>query len=113
MPLPFDKLVKLSPDGIALTVKVSPKSHQETIKGLVDLPYGRIGLAVRVSPPAVDGAANEAVLCLLANFFGVPRSRVEIKSGITGRMKVIGIKGTPLALQARLTEAFEFHSTRR
>jgi len=105
--IPLDKLLKLGPDGVQLTVKVSPKSNKNAIKGIVDLPHDRIGLAVRVCPPAVDGAANEAVICLLADLFEVPPSRVEIKSGATGRVKVIGIKGVPQTLQTRLSKVFE------
>lgn len=85
-PIHLDKLMKLDPNGISLTVKVSPKSHRDEIKGLVGLPHSRVGLAVRVSPPAADGAANEAVICLIANLFDVPHSRIEIKSGATARV---------------------------
>jgi uncharacterized protein (TIGR00251 family) len=106
-PFSLDKLVTLGTDGIFLTVKVSPKSHKDAVKGIVDLPHGRIGLAVRVCPPAADGAANEAVIGLLANLFEVPRGCLKIKSGATGRTKVISIKGGPLMLQTRLSKVIE------
>ena len=50
-------------------------------------------LRVRVSAPPVDGAANEALLRLLAKRFGVPRSALRIVSGETSRMKVVEIDG--------------------
>ena len=105
--LPLDKLLKLEPDGIILTVKVSPKSHQDTVKGIVDLPHDRTGLAIRVRPAAAEGAANDAVIRLLADLFKVPPSHVEIKSGTTSRVKIISIRGTPLSLQAKLYKALE------
>ncbi|MDR2413298.1 MAG: DUF167 domain-containing protein [Rickettsiales bacterium] len=36
----------------------------------------------------VDGKANEAVIRLLADYFDVPRSRIKIVRGGTGRDKV-------------------------
>lgn len=44
-------------------------------------------LTVFVRERAVDGKANAAVLQLLAEHFGVPRSRVELVSGATSRLK--------------------------
>jgi uncharacterized protein (TIGR00251 family) len=111
--IPLDRLLKLASDRIFLAVKVSPKSHRDAIKGIVDLPHGRIGLAIGVRPPASDGAANEAVIGLLADLFGVSRSSVEIKSGATGRAKIISIEGVPSVLQARLCNALELHQLAR
>lgn len=107
--LPLDRLLKSTGDGILLTVKVSPKSHQNVVKGIVELPHDRLGLAIRVSPPAADGAANEAVIGLLAEFFRVPRSYAEIKSGATSRIKTVSIRGNCLTLQTVLIENFEAH----
>lgn len=91
-------------DGILFIAKVSPRSHRDTVKGVVQLPHDRLGLAVRVSPPAANGAANEAVIELLARTFKVSRSCVEIKSGANGPMKVIRIKGDPIVLKMRLDD---------
>lgn len=44
-------------------------------------------LTVYVRERAVDGKANEAVVSVLAKHLGVPRSRVELTSGATSRMK--------------------------
>jgi uncharacterized protein (TIGR00251 family) len=48
-------------------------------------------LAVYVREPAVDGKANRAVLELLADYYGVPKSRVEIIRGHTARTKAVRI----------------------
>ena len=109
-PLSFDKLSKPIGDGILLTVKVSPKSRRNAIKGIVELPHDRLGLAIRVFPPAVDGAANEAVVDLLAKFFGVSRNCVEIRSGTASRIKTVGVRGNTLVLEMILIESFEARS---
>lgn len=104
-PLPLDRLLKLTPDGILFAIKVSPRSHRNLIKGVVELPHDRIGFAIQVCQPATDGAANEAVICLIAELFKVPRSSVRIKSGFKSRVKMIEIEGPPLILQKRLSDA--------
>lgn len=48
-------------------------------------------LTVYVRERAVDGAANEAVIELLAKHFGVAKRDVSIESGFTGRHKRVRI----------------------
>ena len=40
---------------------------------------------------AVDGAANEGLVTLLAKHFGVSKSKVQIVSGFTSRIKRIEV----------------------
>ncbi|MDT5258458.1 MAG: uncharacterized protein QOD10_3538 [Mycobacterium sp.] len=44
-------------------------------------------LTIYVREPAVDGRANDAVIGLLAAYLQLPRSRVELVSGATSRLK--------------------------
>ena len=44
-------------------------------------------LTIYVRERAVDGMANDAVISVLADHLGVARSRVELMSGMTSRMK--------------------------
>jgi uncharacterized protein (TIGR00251 family) len=46
---------------------------------------------LKVKQPPKQGKANEAVIRLLAEHFGVPRSQVRILSGFRSRNKVIEI----------------------
>lgn len=48
-------------------------------------------LRVRVTAPPADGAANEAVIKLLAKHLKVPPSALELVRGSTSRNKVIEI----------------------
>jgi len=43
--------------------------------------------------PSVDGAANEALLKLLAERLNLPKSALHIVHGATGRQKVLQIEG--------------------
>ncbi|GAB10527.1 hypothetical protein GOARA_058_00100 [Gordonia araii NBRC 100433] len=44
-------------------------------------------LTVYVREPATEGKATKAVASLLAEHFGVPKSRVELVNGATSRVK--------------------------
>jgi len=56
-----------------------------------------------VSAPPVEGAANEALLELLARALDVPRRAVAVVSGEHGRMKRVRIDGLGLDdVRARL-----------
>jgi hypothetical protein len=48
-------------------------------------------LTVFLQQRAVDGAANEGLVELLAKHFGVSKSRVEIEAGFTSRIKRIQV----------------------
>jgi hypothetical protein len=51
--------------------------------------------AVKISltTPPVDGRANEALIVFLAELLGIPRGRVSLIAGMTGRAKVLRITG--------------------
>jgi uncharacterized protein len=59
-------------------------------------------LIVRVSPPAADGRATEAVLVAVAAAVGVRRRCVHLVSGTTNRTKVIDIEGDDAELRPLL-----------
>jgi uncharacterized protein (TIGR00251 family) len=60
-------------------------------------------LKVRVTASPVDGAANRAVVKLLARHLGVKRRQIEITHGFTGRDKVIRITGAPPSVRPQHT----------
>ena len=67
----------------SVVVRVKPGSRKGPL-----IEVGDDGeLTVYVPERAVDGKANEAVTRLLAAHLGVPRSRLELVSGVTARIK--------------------------
>ncbi len=67
----------------SIVVRVKPGSRKGPL-----VEVGEDGeLTVYVPERAVDGKANEAVTKLLATHLGVPRSRLELISGATARVK--------------------------
>ncbi len=72
---------------ILLQIKVKPRSRTSS---LVRQPDGS-WLANLKSPP-VDGKANEELIALVAEQFGCRKADVSIKSGASGRMKLVRIE---------------------
>ena len=69
---------------IAVTVK--PNAKKGEVKRLSDTEY-----RVAVRPPAQDGKANEAVIDLLADYFGIAKSSVKIIRGHSSRHKLLEV----------------------
>lgn len=72
--------------GLRLRVSVQPRAARSEVVG----PYGD-GIKVRVAAPPVDGAANLALIALLAETLRIPRRSLRIVQGIAGRQKVVEI----------------------
>jgi uncharacterized protein (TIGR00251 family) len=51
------------------------------------------GWKVRVAAPAENGKANDALVRLLADWLGLPRTGVELVSGHTRRDKIVELSG--------------------
>lgn len=83
-----------------LAIRVTPRAAKPGIGGWRAGADGREELEVRVAEAPADGAANEAVIRLLAKALGVSRSELSIISGQTSRHK-------------RLAIPFELHEARR
>ncbi|HEX4800722.1 MAG TPA: DUF167 domain-containing protein [Sphingomicrobium sp.] len=72
-------------------VRVSPRSARPGIGGWRTGADGRKELEIRVAEAPADGAANEAVVRLLAKALGISRSQVAIISGHTARHKRVEV----------------------
>lgn len=73
--------------GSAIAVRVTPRASRNQIVGVLN--DGTIKVRIAAAPS--DGEANAALMNFLAEVLGVPKSRVEIVAGQTGRDKLISI----------------------
>jgi uncharacterized protein (TIGR00251 family) len=89
---------RVRPDGIVLAVRLTPRASRDGIDGLKE---GRIQARVRAVPE--DGRANAALVELVADEIGVPKSTIEVTAGHIARLKTLHIKGDAAALEARVT----------
>ena len=70
-----------------IQVKVKPNSKTEELSREGD------SFIVKVREPPREGRANQAVIRLLAEHYGVPQNQVRILSGFRSRNKVVELAG--------------------
>ncbi len=75
--------------GSALAIRVTPRASKNEIREILNDGTVRI----RLTAPPVEGKANEALISFLADILDVPRSKIEIVAGETGRDKLVSILG--------------------
>lgn len=67
-------------------VKVSPRSSKNEITKISEGEY-----KVKITAPPVDGAANEMLIKILAEYFAVSKSQVQIVGGKSAKTKIVDI----------------------
>jgi uncharacterized protein (TIGR00251 family) len=83
----------------AVRVHLTPRSAQDEMLGF----EGKV-LRARVTAPPVEGRANEALLRLLSDALGVPKSSLRIVRGQRSREKLLAIEGLDAAEVRRRLE---------
>ncbi len=83
----------LEQDGpdVLLSVRVQPRASRNELLRRPD------GLALRLTAPPVEGAANAACIAYLADRLGCPRSAISIAQGAKSRTKQLRIRNATLA----------------
>ncbi|SEM91731.1 hypothetical protein SAMN05192583_1513 [Sphingomonas gellani] len=80
---------------MTIAVRVTPRGGRDALGAGGE---GAGHFAARLSAPPVDGAANTALVALVAKAFGVPRRDVSIEAGTTARLKRLHLSGDPQVL---------------
>jgi uncharacterized protein YggU (UPF0235/DUF167 family) len=75
--------------GPVMMLRVTPNAGRDAVDGAVRRDDGSVVLGVRVRAVPDKGRANAAVLALLADRLGCPKSRFEIVAGETARLKSV------------------------
>ena len=70
-----------------LRVKVKPNAKASELSEQADGTW-----LAKVKAPPVDGKANEELIRLVAEHFGLRKSQVSIKSGASSRLKSVQIE---------------------
>jgi uncharacterized protein (TIGR00251 family) len=84
------------PGGVVLTIRAKPKASRSRV-----LAVRNEAIEVAIAAAPVDGKANVELIRTLADYFGVPRSAVELVSGNSGRTKRVRLRGLGLPEVAR------------
>jgi uncharacterized protein len=79
-------------DGCTVAVRVHPGAKKNGVTGTH---AGAVKIAL--TAPPVDGKANDALIAFLAEALRLPRARIALVAGATGRTKMIRITGKSAA----------------
>ena len=82
-----------APAGLIIAVRATPRASKGVL--LAGTPEH---FAARIAAPPVEGAANAALIELIAKTFGVPKRDVTLIAGDTARVKRLSIAGNPETL---------------
>lgn len=82
----------MTPAVVRFAVRLTPRSAGDRVDGVVDGV-----LRAHVGAPAVEGAANYALVRLIADELGVARRDVRIVAGAHSRQKLIVVDGVDAA----------------
>ena len=84
-------------DAVLVDVQVVPRASRNRIGPLVGE-----RVKIQLCAPAVEGAANQALIELFAKCLRIPRRQVTIIHGEQGRRKTLRIEGVAAARLANL-----------
>lgn len=88
-------------DGIEIAVRVTPRAARDAFG-----PGTPEHFAARLAAPPVEGAANAALVPLVARAFGVAKRSVVLVVGDTARLKRLRIEGDPDALAEKAASLY-------
>jgi uncharacterized protein (TIGR00251 family) len=71
---------------MVLQIRVKPNARASLLEQKPDGTW-----AAQLKSPPVDGKANKELIALVAGHFGCGKAAVTIKSGASGRMKLVKI----------------------
>ena len=74
-----------------LLVRLTPRGGRDAIDGWASDAEARALLKVRVAAPPTEGAANAALVALIAKALGRPKRSVRIVAGERARLKTLAL----------------------
>ena len=88
MPVLSETAFKATKGGCLVSLRVQPGASRNAVVGM----YGD-AVKIALQAPPVDGKANQLLCRLFAEWSNLPKSAVELRSGQTGRSKVLELSG--------------------
>jgi uncharacterized protein len=88
--------------AVLLFVRLTPKGGRDGFDGMVTGADGKVVLQARVRAVPEDGAANAALIALVAKTLKLRKADIALVSGATARQKSLRLSGDPATLSSRL-----------
>jgi uncharacterized protein len=96
--------IQTTREGVVVSIRLTPGASRDRIEGpdTRQGSGGALNVKVRARPEA--GAANRALIALLAEQLGLRKSAFEVISGHASRQKRVLIRGNPAAIVPALRD---------
>lgn len=88
--------------GVRLALRLAPRASRNGVDGIAADAQGRPVLKLRLVAPPVEGAANNALIAFLAKTLSLRQTDITIRSGETGRIKILHLAGDSAAILKKL-----------
>lgn len=89
-------------DGVRIRIRLTPRAARDALGRRERLADGNEVVIAHVRALPADGEANAALVALLAKTLGVARTKVDVVSGHTARVKILHVEGDGATLAATL-----------
>ena len=93
---------RIERDGIVIAVRLTPRSGRDAVEGIGRLSDGHEVMLARVRAVPEKGAANDALVALLAKALDRPKTSLSVIGGATARIKQVRVLGDPQTLISAL-----------
>jgi uncharacterized protein len=88
---------------VQVVIRLSPRARSDRLRGIAATAEGRRAIKVSVTAPPQDGRANEALLQLLSQVWGIPRRDLSLTAGAGSRRKIVRVVGDSRQLLDKLS----------
>lgn len=92
---------------LTLHLRLTPKGGRDSLDGFALAADGRAHLLARVRAVPEDGAANAALIAMLAKSLGVKKTSIELVAGQSARLKTLKIADYDGLVTARLESLWQ------
>ena len=94
-------MIKQTPDGIVVNLKISPNAKKNEIIKDGDI------IKVKITAQPIDGKANKALVEYLSKNFKIPKTSIKILKGETSKDKTVLFETTDAEKLNNITKTFE------
>ena len=94
-------MIKQTPDGIVVNLKISPNAKKNEIIKDGDI------IKVKITAQPIDGKANKALIEYLSKNFKIPKTSIKILKGETSKDKTVLFETTDAEKLSNITKTFE------
>lgn len=94
-------MIKQTPDGIVVNLKISPNAKKNEIIKDGDI------IKVKITAQPIDGKANKALVEYLSKNFKIPKTSIKILKGETSKDKTVLFETTDTEKLSNITKTFE------